>query len=74
MLILRELKRWKRNYGKIKEFFKYHSGSLLVIAPLTNMVLILISARISNYIHYKMCYEIIYPFPNLKGATAEVWG
>ena len=28
---------------------------------------------ISNYIHYKVCDEIIYPFTNFNGATIEVW-
>ena len=29
---------------------------------------------IGNYIiHYKVWYEITYPFTNLNGATAEVW-
>ena len=35
--------------------------------------LILITAWISNYIHYKVWDEIIYPFPNFNGATVEVW-
>ena len=29
--------------------------------------------RICNYIHYKMSDENTYPFPNLNGATVEVW-
>ena len=28
---------------------------------------------ISNYIHYNVWDEIIYPFPNLNGSTVEVW-
>ena len=27
----------------------------------------------SDYIHYKVCDEIIYPLPNFNGATVEVW-
>ena len=34
--------------------------------------LTLIPAWISNYIHYKMSDEIIYPFLNFNGATVEV--
>ena len=30
-------------------------------------------AWISNYIHYKVWDEIIYPFTNFNGATIEVW-
>ena len=33
----------------------------------------LILAWINNYFHHKMWVEIIYPFPNLSGAAAEVW-
>ena len=29
--------------------------------------------RISNYIHYEMWDEIIYPFLNFNGATIEVY-
>ena len=32
------------------------------------------NAWISNYIHYKVWYEITYPFPNLNDAAVEVWG
>ena len=32
----------------------------------------LIPARISNYIHYKVRDEITYPFLNFNGATTEV--
>ena len=32
-----------------------------------------IPAWISNYIHYKVCDEITYPYPNFNGATIEVW-
>ena len=35
--------------------------------------LTLISAWISNHIHYKVWGEITYPFPNFNGATVEVW-
>ena len=34
--------------------------------------LTLISAWISNYIHYKICDEIAYPFLNFNGCTVEV--
>ena len=30
-------------------------------------------AWISNYVHYKVWDEIIYPFPNFNGCTVEVW-
>ena len=30
------------------------------------------SAWIRNYIHYKVCDEITYPFPNFKGCAIEV--
>ena len=33
----------------------------------------LISAWISEYIHYKLWEEITYPFPNFNGCTVEVW-
>ena len=35
--------------------------------------LTLIPGWISNYIHYKVWYEITYPFTNFNGATVEVW-
>ena len=35
--------------------------------------LTLIPAWISNFIHCKLWYEIIYPFPNFNGCTVEVW-
>ena len=35
--------------------------------------LTLIPAWISDYIHYKVWYEIIYPLSNSNGATDEVW-
>ena len=34
--------------------------------------LTLIPAWKSNYIHYKACDEITYPFLNFNGATVEV--
>ena len=34
---------------------------------------ILIPAWISNYTHYEMWNEIIYPFAKLNGCTVEVW-
>ena len=41
--------------------------------PFYQRGLTLIPAWISNYIHYKVCYEITYPFLNFNGATVEVW-
>ena len=46
--------------GKIRGPFYWHG-------------LTLISAWKINYIHYKMCYENTYPFPNFNGSTVEVW-
>ena len=40
---------------------------------ITNHVITLIQAWISNYIHYKVWDVFIYPFPNFNGATVEVW-
>ena len=34
--------------------------------------LTLIPAWVSNHIHYKLWYEITYPFLNFNGATVEV--
>ena len=28
---------------------------------------------IGKYMHYKMCNQITYPFPNLNGTTVEGW-
>ena len=36
-------------------------------------MLVLVRARISNYIHYKVWDEITYPFSNLNCAVLEVW-
>ena len=36
-------------------------------------ILVLIPAWISDYIHYNVCGEITYLFPNFNGATVEVW-
>ena len=36
-------------------------------------ILTLISACISNYVHYNVWDEITYPFPNFNGGTVEVW-
>ena len=41
-------------------------------APFLPHVRSLIPARISNYIHYEVWDEIIYPFTNFKGCTIEV--
>ena len=35
--------------------------------------LTVISAWISNHIHYNVWDEITYPFPNFNGCTVEVW-
>ena len=40
--------------------------------PFYEHSLTLIPEWISNYIHYKVWYEIIYPFLNFNGATVEV--
>ena len=42
-------------------------------APFHYHGLTLIPACKSNYIHYKVWVEIIYPFPNFNGAAVEVW-
>ena len=31
------------------------------------------AAWISNYVHYRVWDEIIFPFPNFNGCTVEVW-
>ena len=36
-------------------------------------MLVLVRARINNYIHYKVWDEITYPFSNLNCAVLEVW-
>ena len=41
-------------------------------APFYYHGLTLIPAWISNYSHYKVWYEITYPFLNFNGATVEV--
>ena len=33
----------------------------------------LIQTWVSNNIHYIVCDEITYPFPNFNAATVEVW-
>ena len=45
---------------------------MLARAPFTSE-LTLISAWISNHMHIKVWYEIIYPFPKFNGSTDEVW-
>ena len=32
----------------------------------------LVPTWMNNYIQFKMCDELIYPFPNVNGATVEV--
>ena len=41
--------------------------------PFYKQGLTLIQSSISNHIHYKVWYEITYPFPSFNGATVEVW-
>ena len=45
-----------------------NNGTRLLLTWIT-----LIPAWISNYIHYKVCDEITYPFPNFSGGAVEVW-
>ena len=47
-------------------------GSSPTCGPFYWHGLTLIPAWINNYIHYKMCDEIAYPFLNFNGATIEV--
>ena len=42
-------------------------------APIYRHGLTLIPAWISNHIHYEVCDEITYPFPNIHECTVEVW-
>ena len=37
------------------------------------LLLTWINFNISNYIHYEVWDEIIYPFPNFNSATVETW-
>ena len=46
---------------------------MLPRGPYTNNGLTLTPAWIINHIHYKVWDEIIYSFPNLNGATVEIW-
>ena len=48
------------------------SPSQSPVAQITNMVLTLIPAWISNYIHRKAWDEITYSFLNFNGCTVEV--
>ena len=48
-------------------------GPGLLINTWRPLLLTLISARISNYTHYKMWDEITHPYPNFNGATIKVW-
>ena len=48
------------SHEQLAGFFYYHG-------------LTQIQASTSNHIHYKMCGEIAYPFPNFNGETVEVW-
>ena len=41
--------------------------------PLSLTQLTLIPALISNYIHYKVCDEITYPYPSFNGGAVEIW-
>ena len=48
-------------------------NQVIAVVPFTEIFLTLTPAWISNYIYYKMCDEITYPFPNFHGGTVEVW-
>ena len=55
---------------------KFHKQfeNICFLIPECWLGLTIISAWISsNHIHYKVCDEIIYPFPNFNGVTVEVW-
>ena len=41
--------------------------------PLLRTWLTLILVWISNYIHYKVWYEVTHPFPNFNVCSVEVW-
>ena len=41
--------------------------------PLLLAWIISIPVRVGNYIHYKVWYEITYPFPNFSVGAVEVW-
>ena len=56
-------RRRKKNLKKLK--------GLNCLEPL---LLTLVSAWISSYIHHKVWDEITYPFPNVNGATVDVLG
>ena len=43
------------------------------LGPLCWYGLTLIQSRTSNDIHYTMCSEITFPFPNFNSVTIEVW-
>ena len=45
----------------------------LHLGPLLPAWFNFIPACISNYTHYELWDEITYPFPNINGATIEVW-
>ena len=48
-------------------------GSLFTKISLYQHGLLLMPGWISNYNHYNLWDEIIYPFPNFNGATVEFW-
>ena len=54
-----------------------HHSSLkyicMICGPLYQHRLTLIRTWMSNYMSAKMWDEITYPFPNLNGATVEIW-
>ena len=50
-----------------------HNITVDIKGPFHWRGLTLIPAWISNHMLSKMWYEITYPFPNLYGATVEVW-
>ena len=49
-----------------------HTLGYVALGPLLTWI-DLVAEWISNHIHSKMCGEITYPFPNLDGATVDVW-
>ena len=51
----------------------YRSNQLMTDAPITKNGLIEITSWLSDYTHYKVRDEIIYPFPRINGEAGEVW-
>ena len=59
--------------GKSKDVNSY-LPLYAVLYSLGPLLLTLIPAWISNYIHCKVWDEITYPFPNFNSATIEILG